>query len=306
MASPAPARRPRHRLLAVIRVSALLALCLALSLAALLRATQARAGDVLVQLGNQLMRLPDAYYGNAVRELWINGLSLKVQSGSSRRHPLDVVAEFERACETHAAVQLDEGQRKQAGALNQEGWFKSALNGVLVEHGEAGTAVACIDAMGKPWDVLSVAEAAQRFVKSGDLLEMGRLRYAWVVESEQGSVFLTFWTDGSARLLEQFPRDRDAPGADFPDLGRVKGSQRYLSARLSDSFLAIYAHREGSLEELSKQYRESLVRGGYQLLDKYVHSEGHFSYGFEKGARHGQLTLTTQNGKTLATLLSQP
>jgi hypothetical protein len=230
-----------------------------------------------------------------------------VQSGSSRRHPLDVVAQFRKACQTHAAVQLDERERKQAGALNEEGWFKSALDGVLVEHGEGGTAVACIDAMGKPWDALSVAEAAQRFVKSGDLLEMGRLRYAWVVEAEQhGSVFLTFWTDGSARLLEQFPRDRDAPGVDFPDLGRVEGSQRYLSARLSDSFLVIYAHKAGSVEELSEQYRASLGRGGYQIFDRYVHSEGHFSYAFEKGARHGQLTLVARDGKTLATLLSQP
>ena len=305
MASPA-SRRPRHRLLAVIRVTALLALCLALSLAALLRATQARAGDVLVQLGNQLMRLPDAHYGGGVRELRINGLALKVQSGSSRRHPLDVVEEFRQACRTHAAVQLDESERKQAGALNQEGWFKSALDGVLVERGDGGTAVACIDAMGKPWDVLSVAEAAQRFVKSGDLLEMGRLRYAWVGEAEQGSVFITFWTDGPARLLEQFPRDRDAPGVDFPDLGRVEGSQRYLSARIEDHFLTIYAHKDGNVDEMSKQYRASLVRGGYQILDKYVHSEGHFTYGFEKGARHGQLTLTTHGGKTLATLLSQP
>jgi hypothetical protein len=299
-------RRPRFRILAVIRVTALLALCLALSLAALLRATQARAGDVLVQLGNQLMKLPDAYYGNAVRELWINGLALKVQSGSSRRTPLEVVAEFRKACVTHAAVQLDERQREQASALNQEGWFRSALDGVLVEHGEAGTAVVCIDAMGKAWDVLSVADAARRFVKTGDLLEMGRLRYAWVVEAEQGSVFLTFWTDGSARLLEQFPRDRDAPGADFPDLGRVEGSQRYLSARLSESFLTIYAHKKDSVEELSKQYRASLERGGYRILDKYVHSEGHYSYNFEKGARHGLLSIVSRDGKTLATLLSQP
>jgi len=299
-------RRPRFRLLAVLRVTALLALCLVLSLAALLRATQARAGDVLVQLGNQLMKLPDAYYGNGVRELWINGLSLKVQSGSSKRSPLEVVEEFRKACVTHAAVQLDERDRKSAGALNQEGWFKSALDGVLVEHGEAGTSVACIDAMGKAWDPLSIADAAQRFVKSGDLLEMGRLRYAWVVKAKQGSVFLTFWTDGSARLLEQFPRDRDAPGVDFPDLGRVEGSQRYLSAHLSESFLTIYAHKKGSVEDLSKEYRESLQRGGYEILDKYVHSEGHYSYGFEKGARHGMLSIVSRDGKTLATLLSQP
>ena len=297
---------PRFRLLAVLRVSALLGLCLALSLAAVLRATQARAGDVLVQLGNQLMRLPDAHYGNGVQELWINGMSLKVQSGSSKQDPRMVVEQFRQACQTRAAVQLDERERKQAGPLNDAGWFKSVMDGAFVQEGEAGTAVACIDAMGKAWDVLSIADAAQRFVKSGDLLEMGRLRYAWVRRAEPGSVFLTFWTEGSTRLLEQFPRDRDAPGADFPEVGRVPGSQRYLSARLSDSFLTIYAHRGATALELADRYRAELTRGGYQVFDRYAHSEGHYSYGFEKGPRHGVLSVVSQDGKTLATLLSQP
>jgi len=298
--------RPRFRLLAAIRVSALLALCLALSLAAVLRATQASAGDVLVQLGNQLMRLPDAHYGRGVQELWINGMSLKVQSGSSRQDPLLVVAQFRQACRTKAAMQLNERERKQVAPLNEAGWFRAALDGVLVKEGEAGTAVACIDAMGKAWGPLSIADAARRFVQSGDLLEMGRLRYAWVRPTKQGSVFLTFWTEGSTRLLEQFPQDQDAPGADFPGVGRVTGSQRFLSARLSDSFLAIYAHKEGAALELADRYRAELTRGGYQVLDRYAHSEGHYSYSFERGARHGVLSVVSQDGKTLATLLSQP
>jgi hypothetical protein len=114
------------------------------------------------------------------------------------------------------------------------------------------------------------------------------------------------WTDGSTRLLEQFPRDHDAPGMDFPEVARVSGSQRFLSARLSDSLLAIYAHRSGSLEQLAQQYRDALKAGGYQALDTYAHSEGHLSYRFEKGRRHVQLTMATGKGVTLATLMSQP
>jgi hypothetical protein len=134
--------------------------------------------------------------------------------------------------------------------------------------------------MGQPWDVVSVAAAARRFVSSGDLLELGRLRYAWVRRAEHGSAFLTMWTEGSARLLEQFPRDRDAPGQDFPELGRVPGSQRLLSARLSQSALAIYAHRAGSPEDLAPQYRSALERAGYQIVDTYARGEGELSYGF--------------------------
>jgi hypothetical protein len=301
--------RPRRgwRLWAVLRVLALFGLCSLISLWALLRATQASAADVLAEISDQLMRLPDARYGSSTQQLWINGLSLNVQSGSSDKDPLLVTQQFRAACAARSAMQLSERESAALAPLKSEGWFESMLDGVAVNRSDAGTSVICIDAMNKPWDVLSIAQAARRFVSSGELLELGRLRYALVRSgSKGGSVFLTLWTDGSARLLEQFPRDRDAPGVDFPDVARVAGSQRFLSARLADSVLATYAHREGSLDELSQRYRDALRAGGYAILDRYVRSEGHLSYNLEKGPRHVQLTLAKGKGLTLATLMSQP
>jgi hypothetical protein len=241
-----------------------------------------------------------------VQQLWINGLTLSVQSGSSPRAPELVVAQLRRECSSRAALQLDERESKAVEPLREDGWFQSALGGVLVEEGNGGTAVVCIDAMGRPRDVLSLAAAARRFVSSGELLELGRLRYAWVRRSEQGSAFLTMWTEGSARLLEQFPRDHDAPGSDFPEVPRVAGSQRFLSARLSDSALAIYAHRAGSPEALVPHYRGVLEQAGYRLQDTYAHGGGQLSYGFVRDARQVQLTLGAGNGLTLVSLVGLP
>jgi len=300
-------RRRGWRIWAVLRVLALLGVCSLISLWGLLRATQASAADVLAEISDQLMRLPDAHYGSSTQQLWINGLSLNLQSGSSEKDPFVVSQQFRAACAARSAMQLGERESAALGPLKNAGWFRSMLDGVAVNRSDAGTSIICIDAMHKPWDVLSIAQAARRFVSSGELLELGRLRYALVRNgSKGGSVFLTLWTDGSTRLLEQFPRDHDAPGVDFPDVARVQGSQRFLSARLSDSVLAIYAHREGSLEELSQRYRNALQAGGYEILDRYVRSEGHSSYNLEKGPRHVQLTLATGKGLTLATLMSQP
>lgn len=301
--------RPRRgwRIWGVLRVLALLGVCSLVSLWGLLRAARASAADVLAEISDQLMQLPNARYGSGIQQLWVNGLSLNLQSGSSDKDPLTVTQQFRAACAARSAMQLDERERAALGPLKTEGWVESMLDGVAVNRSDAGSTVICIDAMNKPWDVLSIAQAARRFVSSGELLELGRLRYALVREgSKGGSVFLNIWTDGSARLLEQFPRDRDAPGADFPDVARVKGSQRFLSARLADSLLAIYAHREGSLEDLSQAYRDALRAGGYAVLERYVRSEGHTSYNLEKGPRHVQLTLATGKGLTLATLMSQP
>lgn len=300
------ARGPRSRLLATLRVLTVLTVLLAVSLWALLRAGQARAADVLVQLGEQLMRLPDAQYGSGVQQLWVNGLELQVQSGSSDHDAELVVAQFRRQCSSRAALQLGEPERQALAPLGEGGWLGSALDGVLVEEGDGGTAVVCIDPMGKPWDVLSVAAAAQRFVASGDLLELGRLRYAFVRRTERGSAFLTMWTEGSTHLLELFPRDQDAPGRDFPDLARVAGSQRFLSASLSDSVLSIYAHRAGTPEALAQQYRSALELAGYRIQDTFARGESGLSYAFGRGAQQVQLTLGAGQGLTLVSLVSLP
>lgn len=305
-ASALPTGSRRSRLLATLRVLLVLLLVLCASLWGLLRAGQARAADVLVQLGEQLMRLPDAHYGHGVQGLWLNGLELRVQSGSSPRPPELVVAQLRRECSSRAALQLEERESEAVEVLREGGWFRSALDGVLVEEGRGGIAVVCVDAMGKPRDVLSMADAVRRFVSSGELLELGRLRYAWVRPSERGSTFLTIWTEGSARLLEQFPRDHDAPGSDFPGLARVAGSQRFLSARLRDSALAIYAHRTGSPVELLPHYRGVLEQAGYRLQDSYAHGGGQLSYGFVRGAEQVQLTLGAGDGLTLVSLASMP
>jgi hypothetical protein len=302
----AAAVRARFRLLAVIRVLGLLGAFSLISLWGLSSATRASAADVLVKLADQLLQLPDAHYGSGVRPLWLNGLSLMLQSGWSEQEPAVVVAQFRAACIKRSAMQLDEREGASVASLKQAGWFQSALDGVLVEQGEAGTSIVCLDALNKPWDVLSMADAARRFVATGDLQELGRVRFAQVRPARQGSVFLTMWTEGPTRLLEQFPRDHDAPGMDFPDVARIAGSQRFLSARLSNSLLAVYAHRTGSLEELAGQYRAALAAGGYQALDTYAHGEGHQSYRFEKGARHVQLTLAAGKGVVVASLMSQP
>lgn len=299
-------RSRRSGLLASLRVLTVLLLLLGVSLWALLRAGQARAADVLVQLGEQLMRLPDAHYGHGVQQLWVNGLELQVQSGSSPNDPELVVAQLRTACSARAALQLAERESEAVAPLREGGWFRSALDGVLVEEGNGGTAVVCIDPMGKAWDVLSIAAAARRFVTSGELLELGRLRYAWVQRSQHGSAFLTMWTEGSARLLEQFPRDHDAPGRDFPEVARVAGSQRFLSARLKDSALAIYAHRAGGPEALAPQYRGALEQAGYRIEDTYAQGEAQLSYAFVRGARQVQLTLGAGNGLTLVSLVALP
>jgi hypothetical protein len=296
------------KIFAVIRVLTCLLVCLAVSLVALFKVSQARAGDVLVQLGAQLMRLPDAHYANEVQHLSVNGLNLLVQSGSSERSPEDVYGQFYGECKKRGQIRLDDEQRGAIKEFIAEGSLQHLFDGVLVERTTKGTAVACIDPEQRPWDVESLTGHMQRFVASGNLGELGLLRYAWIEPSKSGgSVFLTFWTEGPVALLDMFPSKGDAPGADFPDVARVEGGRRLLSAGLKGSALALYQHPAGGLEALGEHYRAALLAAGYYAVSAPGSDGEQFAQVFQKLNRQVVLALSGGNAKPItATLLAQP
>jgi hypothetical protein len=311
MKAPLKARRWRLgdlKIFAVIRVLTCLFVCLVISLVVLFKVSQARAGDVLVQLGAQLMRLPDAHYSNEVQHLSVNGLKLLVQSGSSERSPEEVYEQFYGECKKRGQIKLDVEQREAIKGLAAERGVERMFDGVLVQRTTSGTAVACIDPEQRPWDVQSLAGHMERFIASGNLGELGLLRYAWIEPAKSGgSVFLTFWTEGPVALLDMFPREGDAPGADFPEVARVEGGRRLLSASLKGSALSIYEHPAGNLEELGQRYRSTLLAAGYFALNAPGTEGEQFAQVFQKSNRQVVLALSGGSATPITTtLLAQP
>jgi hypothetical protein len=281
-----------------LRVSALCGVAALLGSVLLVRAGRASANEALAALGAELMRLPGARYANGVSRLTLNGLTLFVQSGASERVPHEVVAEFRAACARTASLR-DRGTVSSVAARTPNSWLENWLDGVLVQPRGAGTAIACIDSAGQRTDTNALLARLRRFLVHGDLAELGRLRYAWVEPAAQGSAFLTLWSDGALPLLAQFPPRGDAPGADLPDLQRVEGSRRLLSATLETSALAIYVHDDQPLEMLAARYEQTLVRAGH------VMSEGAARV-YTRAGRTVVLGLERAGSATYVTLLARP
>jgi hypothetical protein len=303
-----PVQRLRSRALALARVLTLLGAGLALSSLVLLSAARARAAEVLLGLGAQLMRLPDARYANGVQTLSLNGLALLVQSGASARAPAELVRQFHAACRQGAPL-ADHGPLPAAAAQAPESpWLERWLDEALVEASDGGTAVACIVAGERPHTVRALIEQTARFFASGDLSELGRLRYAWVVPDERGgSAFLTLWSEGSLALLDRFPPDRDAPGQDLPDVARVPGSRRLLSASLETSALAVYQHERAELEGLSQAYRAVLTRAGYVAVHTPPPVGGVLAQVYSRAGRAVLLGVQQGDaGASFVTLLARP
>ncbi|MET0412666.1 MAG: hypothetical protein ABW217_15285 [Polyangiaceae bacterium] len=265
----------------------------------LVRAGRASANEALAALGSELMRLPGARYANGVSQLTLNGLTLFVQSGASERAPHEVVAEFRAACARTASL-ADQGTVSRAAVQPPNPWLENWLDGVLVQPRGAGSAIACIDSAGQSTATNALLARLQRFLAHGDLAELGRLRYAWVEPAAQGSVFLTLWSDGALPLLEQFPARGDAPGNDLPDLQRVEGSRRLLSAALETSALVVYVHDDQPLEMLAARYEQILVRAGY------VTAESGEARMYTRPGRTLVLGLQREGSAAYVTLLARP
>lgn len=289
----------RARLAGFLRTSALLAVASLLGALALVRAGRASANEALAALARELMRLPGARYANGVGQLSLNGLTLFLQSGASERAPHEVVAEFRAACARMASLS-DRGAVSSIAVRTPDSWLGRWLDGVLVQPRGAGTAVACIDSKGQSNETSALLARLQRFLAQGDLGELGRLRYAWVEPAAQGSAFLTLWSDGPLPLLEQFPPHGDAPGVDLPDLPRVAGSRRLLSAALATRALVIYVHEDQALEEVTARYEQTLARAGYVTRDA---EEPRF---YTRVGRTLVLTSQSDGSRAFVTLLAGP
>jgi hypothetical protein len=288
----------RARLTALLRVSALCGLGSLLGGALLARTAHTRANEALAALGAELMRLPGARYANEPSRLTLNGLTLFVQSGAAQSAAHEVVAQFRAACARTASL-ADAGTVLRGVAQTPSSWLENWLDGVLVQPRGAGTAVACIDSAGQSTEANALFARLQRFLAHGDLAELGRLRYAWVEPAARGSAFLTIWSDGPLPLLEQFPARGDAPGSDLPDLARVGGSRRLLSAALASSALALYVHEGEAPEMTTARYEQVLVRAGY------VAASGEARV-YMRAGQTLLLDLQHEGGATYVTLLARP
>jgi hypothetical protein len=106
--------------------------------------------------------------------------------------------------------------------------------GVIRKEGAARGAVACLARDGSEGSA-GFLRGVHAMLASGDLAELGKLRYV-VVERSPGATrthVVAAWTDGPFHLGALFPKgEKDAPGSDPLGAPRPEGSRRLLTASL--------------------------------------------------------------------------
>jgi len=256
----------------VLRLGLFLVVTGAVISALLVRSVQAEVTEVLRGMSAEIMRYPGAPQ-EGLRELLLNGVRVSFRTQTVDAPLVEVFAHYETLCD-----------------------------GSDVRLNEAAGYVACVDMGDAPEDLQSLAERFVRFSETGDMRQLGELRYVHArrVASANGekTFVFTMWADSDFDLRRMLPgASTDAAGRDLEGLPRPPDSQRILSAWEAQQPSGIFVYRVASKSavELESFYRRELSNHGWAVIERN-HSES-----IEIDGIH---MISAEQGNRLVTVLS--
>jgi hypothetical protein len=264
----ASARRERgmRRVRRVALALLVAGLTVASGLAASVRQARAHAGELLRNVGAEVMRYADSDQDDAPRVLVVNGLPLHVGSGGTPDGPGRVLDAFHARCRERG-MRFDLAPSSQTRPIRPPALRALPLDGVLRLEDAARGYVACLDAQGRVTSLDDLLARARLFLADGDLAHFGALRFAMVERHGARTHYLALWSEGSLPLARAFPARGDAPGRDPSEIPRVTGTRRILSAWQTghEPMIALYRASQTGTAALAARYHAALRRAGFRV-----------------------------------------
>jgi hypothetical protein len=223
------------------------------------RVLRARAEETLIGTGKLVLRSVRGPHGVNVDRLVVNGVPVRIASGSSPDAPSAVLDRLASGCASFEPAP-DSSVRS---ALVQ--WLARAarFDGTLrAERGGVG-AMACFE---RPRE-LGFVDALAAFLATGDLSAAGRFRLALVERGTESTTHVVVSLDGPAVVARAFPAAGDAPGDDVPGAPRPPSSRRVLSASTEGrgAVLAVYSTAVEGARACLDFEATSLARRGFRI-----------------------------------------
>ncbi len=243
-------------------------------------ATHVREG--MMSFGREMMEYADRHSMGQTRTLQINGAYLQFASGSTSDNVDRVLSFYQQRCGAHDGLtahltdQVGQvpppapltGASASAHAPATQSSPRQRTPGTLrVDEADRGY-VACFDVGSARLTPAEIVRRLRAFVASGDLAEVGRMRYLYAERSPTGRTrFIGFWSDGEVNVRHMFPTTGDVPGEDPADVPRPAGMRRLLDAREIDRpySMSIFSGA-GRPEAVEAQFRDQMPRHGWSLI----------------------------------------
>lgn len=256
----------KRRLLGFGRVALVLLLLALLSAGIGVRTARAQLGERLLGFGSELARWEGFRFSTAPRRLSVNGAELELVVASTKLSVSEALDRLEAVCSQAGGVVGVEAVAKLL--KSQTPSSRSWLNGHVRRESAREGVLGCLDT-GGPLGLEELAARLQAVSRTGDLSELGKLRYVTLRRAGNVTTVLFLWSDGKLPLLRMFPKDGDAPGIDPMGVPRPVGARRLLSGveHGMPYSLSVYRAPASSPAVLIEWYRAALRSGGFDVTD---------------------------------------
>jgi hypothetical protein len=262
----------KPRALGALRVLGLVILIQLIAVALWLRSAHARASEALLSVGAELMKIEGAN-PNPARSVVLNGLTVHLRTASTDHDLHSVLDRFHALCRARTGVQAPQAALDKLRGGAHSVATPALLDGVLRAESDSEGVIACVDT-GSQLSLTDLTSRLQAFAETGDLNEVGELRYVLARRVDGKTAVLTLWTEGSTPLLEMFPASGDAPGQDPADISRPQGTRRLLSTWENGQRYSMTAYVAGGerVAELVAFYEQDFRSKGWLMETNAVGS----------------------------------
>ena len=207
----------------------------------------------------------------AVYRVRLNGEPIYVNSATVEASLGEVLDHFESQCVKDAGgldrIFASLSSNLKAGLDKVDG---SARIGVVRQQKGQEGMIACL-AQEPLDDLVDLPSRLSRFVESGNLSDVGDLRYVYATATEEGRTHVvSVWTDGDFNLFRVVPRiGEDAPGSDSPNAPRPGEAVRLLSAWVEGAPYGVRVYDSAKAQaDVLAMYDAEMPSRGWVSVDK--------------------------------------
>ena len=251
--------KPRRRWLRVVLYGALLS---TIAFGFVVHRAAAELGERSVRLGKGLENF--AGLAGRTTRLTFNGAEFSVSTQVLDQSVDQALGRFIERCNQDVdALSSDLAREMPARSRMTEGFFQRLLvmrNAVA----EGAVTAACLGGLGEG-GLLGLSERAKRFAESGDVSELGQLRYAYMRGVAKRTHVILVSAEGPLQLGELFPVDSDVPGRDVVPGVRPDNSRRVFAAAATGTPHVMTTYRVGAQASAAiSNYGQKLEAIGYK------------------------------------------
>ena len=254
----------------------LLFCCVASSMLAAfsVRALAHTARDGMLSLGHSMMNYADQAGMPSGRQLQLNGATFQVAVGSTEDTVPQVLDVYEQRCDAVDGQMNEQLQEAMRNASTSERTALRAARTTVRVNADSQGYVACLDlgqARRTPGEII---ERMRRFVETGDISAVGRMRYVFAERGTRRTRVLAIWSDSELNVSRMFPVTGDVPGQDPANVARPRGMTRLLSAaEVGQPYGLTMYTTQRSRDDVFGDYTREMAQRGWRRLDlQEIHS----------------------------------